>query len=122
MPDSSAPAASLGLVDLTDAAIVRRRLSRGEVVETLDHAATVMHGRSAWARTGAASIVWNSRRSADRLSYLLFIDPHRDADRARAVNRRDDLEVARPPLPLYDGAGLADVLVAATERNVTVVF
>ena len=52
---------------------------------------------------------------------MLFIDPPRAADRARALSRRGHLDVVSPPEPLYDGDGLAAVMAAAAERNVTVV-
>lgn len=57
----------------------------------------------------------------DRLSFMLFVSAPRPADRSRALNRRQ-LQVAAPPLPLYDGHGLSAVMEAAAARNVTVVL
>jgi hypothetical protein len=66
-------------------------------------------------------VVWNGHRSPDRLSLRLFVNPPRAADRGRALNRRDHLQVVSPPVPLYDGDGLAAVMAAAASRNVTVI-
>jgi hypothetical protein len=52
---------------------------------------------------------------------MLFVDPPRAADRGRALIRRQHLEVVSPPIPLYDGDGLAAVMAVAAERNVTII-
>jgi hypothetical protein len=52
---------------------------------------------------------------------MLFVAPPAPADRSRALGRRQ-LGVVNPPLPLYDGDGLAAVMEAAAARNVTVVL
>lgn len=117
-------ARDLELLDLTDDGLRSQHLSRSDVVATPPSAysRTVVWGQRAWDSGRAAGIVWNSRRTRDQLAYLLFVDPPRPADAARAVNRSADLHVRQPPLPLFDGIGLGNVLEAATERNVTVLF
>jgi hypothetical protein len=60
----------------------------------------------------------HSRRCQERLAFVLFL-PH---DSERRVRRRRDLDAAAPPLPLFDGPGLGQVMIAATDRNVTLVI
>jgi RES domain len=117
-------ARDLELADLTDAALAGLGVDREEVIATppADYPVTVSWAQAAWDRTGAAGLIWNSRRNRDRLAYLLFVDPPRTADRLRAVRRRTGLVVIAPPLALYDGAGLGEVQTAATARNVTIVM
>lgn len=117
-------ARDLDLVDLTDPELARLGLARGDVIDTppRDYPVTATWGQAAWDGTAAAGIVWNSRRKADRLAYLLFVDPQRSGDKRRAADRRRDLTVDDPPTPLWDGDGLGAVLTAATDRNVTVIF
>lgn len=114
----------LEFVDLTDAALGGLGVARADVVATLpsDYAVTVTWAEAAWDRTSAAGVMWNSRRSRDRLSYLLFVDPPRQEDVSRSVQRKRDLVVVAPPLPLYDGDGLGAVLTAASASNVSVVM
>lgn len=114
----------LELVDLTDEALLALGFSRGDVVDTppADYMVTGTWGQASWDSTGTAGIVWNSRRHPEGLSYLLFVDPPRVADRGRAVRRREDLLVVSAPVPLHDGDGLGAVLTAASQRNVTVAF
>jgi hypothetical protein len=114
----------IAVLDLTDAALRRRRKARADVVDTppARYVDTVAYGRNAWSATEVSGLVWNSRRSADRLSYMFFVDPVRDEDKARALDRRADLTVTGPPLPLHDGEGLAEVLIAASDRGVSVLF
>jgi hypothetical protein len=115
---------SVHLVDLTDPALAALGLARTEVIDTspADYPTTATWGQAAWDRSTAAGIVWNSRRSGEQLSFLLFVDPPRATDAVRALSRLRDLEVDQPPLPLYDGDGLGEVLTAASAHNVTVVF
>jgi hypothetical protein len=117
-------ARDLELVDLTDPELGRLGLAHGDVIDTppRDYSITATWGQAAWDHTAAAGIVWNSRRKADRLAYLLFVDPHRGGDKKRAADRRRDLTVDDPPTPLWDGDGLGAVLTAATDRNVTVIL
>ena len=112
------------LADLTDAALERYGAQRGEVVDTStgEYRLTRRWAQHAWDTTTSAGLVWNSRRSPDRLSFMLFVDPPRPNDRLRALDRRGDLDVASQPVPLYDGEGLAAVMAAAADRNVTVVM
>jgi hypothetical protein len=114
----------LQLLDLTDDSLRAQHLSRADIIATPpgEYARTAVWGQKGWDAGRAAGIVWNSRRSGDRLAYMLFVDPPRHEDAPHAADRRADLTVQRPPLPLYDGIGLGEVLVAATERNVTVIF
>jgi hypothetical protein len=114
----------LQLLDLTDDSLRAQQLSRADIIATppSEYVRTAVWGQKGWDAGRAAGIVWNSRRSGDRLAYMLFVDPPRHEDAPRAVDRRADLNVQRPPLPLYDGIGLGEVLVAATERNVTVIL
>jgi hypothetical protein len=65
---------------------------------------------------------WSRLTVSSGLSIMLFVNPPRASDRARGLTRRQHLVAAAPPLPLYDGEGLAAVMVAAVERNVTVVI
>jgi hypothetical protein len=111
------------MADLTDDALVSYGYLRDEVIDTPadEYLTTRRWGQHAWETTGCAGLVWNSRRSPERLSFMLFIDPPRAADRERALSRRRHLEVVSPPIPLYDGDGLAAVMAAAAERNVTVI-
>ncbi len=117
-------ARDLELADLTDAALTALGVDREDVIAApaADYPVTVSWAQAAWDRTDAAGLVWNSRRSRDRLAYLLFVDPPRPADRPRSARRRTDLVVSVPPLPLYDGTGLGQVQTAASARNVTVVM
>jgi hypothetical protein len=111
------------LADLTDDTLASYGYRRDEVIDTGTEAYTTtrLWGQHVWETTTSSGLVWNSRRSPERLSYMLFINPPRPADRGRAVDRRRHLDVVSPPVPLYDGPGLAAVMVAAAERNVTVV-
>jgi hypothetical protein len=108
------------LADLTDAALARY----DEVVDTAagEYRLTRRWAQHAWDTTTSAGLVWNSRRSPDRLSFMLFVDPPRPNDRLRALDRRGDLDVVSPPVPLHDGEGLAAVMAAAADRNVTVIM
>jgi hypothetical protein len=112
------------LADLTDAALVCYGVHRHDVVNTAagEYPLTRCWAQHAWDTTTVAGLVWNSRRSPDRLSFLLFVDPPRMEDRGRALDRRRDLDIASPPVPLYDGEGLAAVMAAAADRNVTVIL
>ena len=111
-------------LDLTDASLRRLRVAGARVVDTppTSYDDTVAYARAAWRSTRAAGLVWNSRRHRTGRAYLLFVDPPRAADGRRAVDRRRDLAVTSPPLPLHDGRGLELVLTAATDRGVAIVF
>ncbi|MGC8512929.1 MAG: RES family NAD+ phosphorylase [Acidimicrobiales bacterium] len=111
------------LANLTDGALADYGYRRDEVIDTqaAEYPVTRRWGQHAWDTTGLAGLVWNSRRSPGELSFMLFVDPPRPVDRARALRRREHLDVVSPPLALYDGPGLAAVMLAAAERNVTVV-
>jgi hypothetical protein len=111
------------LADLTDRSLANYGYRRQDVIDTeaAEYPITRRWGQHAWDTTGLAGLVWNSGRSPSELSFMLFIDPPRAADRARALSRRGHLDVVSPPEPLYDGDGLAAVMAAAAERNVTVV-
>jgi RES domain len=112
------------VADLTDAGLASYGYRRTEVVDTAANAYPVTErwGQHAWSATRCAGLAWNSRRSPERLSFMLFVNPPGQADRARALNRRRHLEVVSPPVPLYDGDGLAAVMTAAAERNVTIIM
>lgn len=116
--------ATIQVADLTEAALDGYGWRRAEVVDTspVEDATTRLWGQHVWNTTTCAGITWNSRRSPDRLAYMLFVNPPRPADRSRAVNRKRDLKVVLPPLALYDGDGLTAVMSAAAERNVTVII
>lgn len=113
----------VGLADVTDAALAGYGYRRPDVVDTdaVDYPITRLWAQHAWNTTSCRGLVWNSRRSPDRLSFVLFVNPPRPADRPRALRRRDQLAVVAPPLPLYDGDGLGAVMTAAANRNVTVI-
>lgn len=112
------------LADLTDAALARYGAERGEVIDTAagEYRLTRRWAQHAWDTTTSVGLVWNSRRSPDRLSFMMFVDPPRRNDRLRALDRRGDLDVVSPPVPLHDGEGLAAVMAAAADRNVTVIM
>ena len=112
------------VADLTDAALAGYGYQRGEVVDTAANTYPITRrwGQHAWDATRGAGLAWNSRRSPERLSFMLFVNAPRQADRVRALNRRRHLEVVSPPMPLYDGDGLSAVMSAAAERNVTVII
>ena len=111
------------LADLTDAALERYGYGRELVINTAteEYVVTRLWGQHAWDKTTCSGLVWNSRRSPGRLAFMLFVDPPRPADRARAISRKHDLDVVSPPVSLYDGAGLASVMDVAASRNVTVI-
>lgn len=111
------------LADLTDRALARYGYGRDEVVDTAvgEYWVTRLWAKHAWETTKSAGLVWNSRRSPERLSFMLFVDPPRPTDRARAISRKHQLDVVSPPVSLYDAAGLASVMHVAAERNVTVI-
>lgn len=65
----------LELADLTDAALAGYGHARGDVVDTPPDAypITGRWGQHVWDTTTCAGAVWNSRRSPDRLSFMLFV-------------------------------------------------
>jgi len=114
----------VSLADLKDATLARYGAHRDEVVDTAtgEYRITRCWAQHAWDTTTVAGLVWNSRRGPDRLSFMFFVDPPRLEDRGRALDRRRDLDIASPPASLYNGEGLAAVMTAAADRNVTVVL
>lgn len=114
----------LWLSDLRDLALARYGVSRDQVIATpsAGYETTRRWAQLSWETTEHAGLVWHSRRSPERLAYLIFVDPPGPADRHRAADRRVDLVVADPPLLLADGPGLGAVMTAASERNVTVII
>jgi hypothetical protein len=111
------------LADLTDVALGGYGCGRDEVIDTAtgEYPVTRLWAQHAWDRTMCAGLVWNSRRSPERLSFMLFVDAPRLADRQRAIIRKRHLDVVSPPVPLCDGTGLDSVMEVAAERNVTVI-
>lgn len=116
-------AVDVDLVDLTDVTLADYGYRHDEVIDTTvgEYPITRLWGQHTWDITTSRGMVWNSRRSPDQLSFMLFVDPPRVTDRLRALGRRQ-LEVVSPPVPLYDGDGLASVMTAAAQRNITVVM
>jgi hypothetical protein len=113
----------LTLSDLRDQALTETyHVRRDEVIDTppADYPTTALWARRCWQSTEHAGLVWNSRRSPDRHSYVLFVQAGGPA--GRLVRRRHDLDVAAAPVPLWDGPGLGAVMTAATDRNVTVII
>lgn len=106
--------------DLRDPALAYYGVHRTQVTATsvADHAVTQRWAQHAWDAGVVDGLVWNSRRSPDRLAYLLFMP----AKGARGVRRRRDVDASGPPLPLFDGVGLGEVMTAASARNVTLVI
>lgn len=108
------------VADLRDATLSSYGVTRAQVVATppSGYPVTREWAQLAWDAGGVDGLVWNSRRSPSRLSYLLFMP----AAGARGVRRRRDVDAAAAPVPLFDGPGLGELMTAATERNVTVVI
>lgn len=106
--------------DLRDAALTSYGLARVQVTAaaTVDYPVTRYWCQRVWDTGRLDGIVWNSRRSRERLSYLLFLP----TGGQRGVRRRHDVEAAAPPVLLFDGPGLGAVMTAASARNVTVVI
>jgi hypothetical protein len=117
-------ATDVALADLTDGALAGYGFHRTAVVDTApsQYPVTRRWGQHVWETTTCAGVVWNSRRTPDRLAVMLFVDPPGARDRSRSVTRRRGLAVVEAPVPLYDGDGLAAVMEAAASRNVTVVI
>ncbi len=117
-------ATDVALADLTDAALAGYGFGRPDVVDTAPSGYPVTRhwGQHVWETTTCAGLVWNSRRTPDRLAVMLFVDPPGARDRDRAVRRRRGLAVVEAPIPLYDGDGLAAVMDAAASRNITVLI
>lgn len=115
--------ADVDLADLTDAALTSYGYRRDEVIDTprQEYPVTRRWGQHAWDTTACAGLVWNSRRSPEQLSFMLFVDPPLPTDRPRGLSRRRHLVVMSPPVPLYDGEGLAQVMVEGARRNVTII-
>lgn len=113
---------SLELADLTDSALARLGYSRADVIATAgldpDYPITSKWGQCVWDTTRYAGIVWNSRRSKDKLAYMLFIQTSRQD---RVVHRSSDFETTAGPVPLETGGGYGAVLDAASRRNVDVI-
>lgn len=114
------------LADLTDEVLEQLGYERDEVIATppIDYAVTRLWGQLAWDSGEVNGLVWNSRRSPDRLSFMLFVHENGGAPArfAPQLGRRSDLDCVSAPVPLYDGPGLAAVLDQALARNVTVVI
>lgn len=112
------------VADLSDAALTALGCSRADVVDPAfdDYGLTRTWGQAVWDRTAAQGIRWNSRRSGSRLAYLLFVGAPSQRDAGRTCDRRRDLDVDRPPLPLSIDPGLGLVMTAATARNITLVM
>jgi hypothetical protein len=117
-------AADVDLADLTDAGLAGYGFARTEVVDTMpsQYPVTRRWGQHLWETTTCAGLVWNSRRTPDRLAVMLFVDPPGVRNRSRSIGRRRGLSAVEAPIPLYDGDGLAAVMEAAASRNVTVVI
>lgn len=110
----------LVLANLRDAALAGYGTTCATVTATTpaDDPVTRQSAQLAWDAGGLDGLACNSRRSADRLSYVLFMP----TGGPRGVWRRRDLDAAGPPLPLFDGPGLGAVMTAASYRNVTIVI
>lgn len=110
------------LADLRDAALATYGVTRQEVVGTGpdEYETTRLWGQAIWDGTDVEGLAWNSRRSPQYLSILLFMGSPGRA--RRGVDRRADLRAAAAPLPLHEGRGLGEVMTAATTRNVTVII
>jgi hypothetical protein len=108
------------LGDLRDPALSTYGVTREQVVATSPAAypTTAQWAQHAWAHDDVDGLVWHSRRCQERLAFVLFL-PY---DGERGVRRRRDLDAAAPPLPLWDGPGLGQVMTAASNRNVTLVI
>ena len=110
----------VAVADLRDGALVSYGVARAQVIATppSDYPVTQRWAQQAWDVSDVDGLVWNSRRSPDRLSYLLFMP----ASGARGIRRRRDVDAAAKPMPLFDGPGLGEVMTAASARNITVVI
>lgn len=110
------------LADLTDATLPSLGTTRDDVVNTppSEYPLTSRWGQLVWNLRTAHGLVWNSRRSPTKLAFMLFVSGGSAAP--NQLERRQDIDGVGAPVPLYDGVGLAQVLAAATSRNVTIVF
>lgn len=110
----------LELADLRDDALATYGVSRSDVIATppSSYATTREWSQLAWDSSAVAGLVWCSRRSPERLAYVLFMP----AAGSRGVRRRRDVDASAAPVPLHDGPGLGEVMTAASARNVTVVI
>lgn len=108
------------VADLRDAALASYGVTRAQVIAAppLDYPVTRLWAQHAWDAGEVDGLVWSSRRSPERLSYLLFMP----LAGARGVRRRRDVDAGAAPVPLFDGPGLGEVMTAATARNITVVI
>ena len=103
----------LTLVQLHSHGLKRLRVSRIELIES---EARQYSRTAAWAATlhaameGADGLIWVSRKFDTSFSLVLF------GDRVR----RSDLEVIEPPVPLFLGAGFAEVQRAAELAGITI--
>lgn len=111
---------ALLLGDLRDPALASYGVAREQVIATRpqDYPVTRRWAQHAWDAGDLDGIGWNSRRTPEGLSFMLFMP----ASGSRGVRRSRDLDVAGPPLALFDGPGLGQVMTAASQRNVTVVI
>ncbi|MCU1495555.1 MAG: hypothetical protein JWO62_3319 [Acidimicrobiaceae bacterium] len=114
------------LADLTDAGLAALGYGRDEVATPgpAEYDTTAKWGQLAWDQGGLNGLVWNSRRTPNRLSFMLFVDSVSSSapTHSQQLRRRADVDSSAPPTNLYDGPGLDAVFTEASSRNVTVVF
>jgi hypothetical protein len=103
----------LTLIQLHGHGLMRLKVSRTELIdsETRQYARTVAWGAALHAAIkGADGLIWVSRKFDTSFSLVLF------GDRVR----RSDLEVIEPPVPLFLGAGFAEVQRIAELAGITI--
>lgn len=103
----------LTLIQLHGHGLMRLKVSRTELIdsETRQYSRTVAWGAALHAAVkGADGLIWVSRKLDTSFSLVLF------GDRVR----RSDLVVIEPPVPLFLGAGYAEVQRVAELAGITV--
>jgi len=110
----------VALADLWDQTLTSYGSHREHVIATgpTAYPVTQLWSQRAWDDGVADGLVWNSRRTRNRLTFLLFM-PYGGR---RGVNRRRDIDAAAPPLSLFDAPELGEVMTAASANAITVLI
>lgn len=110
------PTRDLLFARLDDEALEAMDVARAHLIETppRSYRHTVEWARAAHGEMTVPvdGLVWNSRRHRSSQAFVLFGD---------RVERRIDLDVDGPPIPLMHGTGYEEMLEVATRHNIIVV-